>query len=199
MVYLAAKEAGWDSTAAEYARRASAQFMEYWRAHTHAYENYPPEGKVNHDFLYVNMWGGRESHYVWAAMQVLCELEEIFGLELDGRLRFGNPHLARQSTWKGFFYQGRRTEAEAGPERVRVAVEGAWELTADTGAGVRHCENGPGRSAFSLTVTTETVVTLSSADLNENLFLNDQPHAFEKRGNQISFKVPPGRARVRIG
>lgn len=138
IVYLALKEAGWDEIAAEYVRRVHTQFMTYWRRHGHAYENYPAAGDVDHDFLYVQLWGGREVRYAWAGAMPMCGLEELFAPEpLRPGVRFGNPHLARQARWGGFRYAGQRMEAEAGPRRTRVRCGDQWEFVAEPGVAVR--------------------------------------------------------------
>lgn len=140
IVYLAIKEAGWDEIAYEFAARTYRQFMQYWRKHVHAYENYPPEGDVDHNFLYVMPWGGREIRYVWAAAMIFCGLEEIIGLELDGKLRAGNPFLKTQSGWKDFIFRGKKIQAETGPERTIVRLEKEWTLTLGAGASIRSLE-----------------------------------------------------------
>lgn len=198
MVYLAAKQAGWDATVAEYARRAVAQFMEYWQAHTHFYENYPPEGKVDHRFLYLSPWGGREAHYVWAAMQLFCGLEEIFGLELDGRLRFGNPHLLTASRWTGFRFQGRKVDAEAGPERTAVTVEGAWELEIKPGVVVRDFSAKPEAVQFVTMAEQPAVVRFASETARREVLINGvliEPASVDEG---IRFDIPAGSAKVEI-
>ena len=144
IVYLAIKEAGWDDVAAEYVRRICAQFLKYWDAYGHAYENCPPTGDADNRFPYVTGWGGREMRYVWAALLPLAGLEEIFGPEaVRPGVRFGNPYLAVQSSWRGFTCAGRKTEATAGPDRTHVRFEGdaGWEFLAEPGLAVREfCE-----------------------------------------------------------
>ena len=200
MVYLAAKEAGWDSTVAEYGRRTWAQFMEYWEAHVHAYENYPPEGKVNHDFPYVNGWGGREVRFVWAAMLLLCGLEEIFGLEVDGALRFGNPYLSKQSAWSGFFYHGHRTQAEAGPEQVKIAIEGDWEFLARPGIAVRDCVVEDGRFRFRAIAPASTQIEIRLAALAPGAVVRVDGCPVQATASQgcVAFALPAGTSKIEI-
>lgn len=201
MVYLAAKEAGWDSTVAEYGRRTWAQFMEYWEAHVHAYENYPPEGKVDHEFPYVDGWGGREVRYVWAGMMLFCGLEEIFGLEVDGSLRFGNPYLSKQSAWSGFLYQGQRTQSEAGPEQVKVAIEGGWEFLARPGIAVRNCVVEAGRFLFRAIAPADTRIEIHLGSLTSDAIVQVDgcPVPAEVGQGCVAFTLPVGISMVKIG
>jgi len=193
-VYLAAKAAGWDETVAEYARRTWAQFMDDWRDHSHAYENFPPEGKVDHDFVFVNNWGGREMRYVWAAMMLFCGLEELFGVEIDGSLRFGNPYLSRQSTWTGFLYHGRRVNAEAGRERLAIAVQGAWQFTAQPGLTVRGFVAEPARFRFEANAPAAACVELLDPSLasHAKVLIDNRPSAAEATQGRIAFDLPAG-------
>jgi len=199
MVYLSAKEAGWDSTVAEYGKRASAEFMQYWLDHTHFYENYPAYGKVRHDFLYVTMWGGRESHHCWSTLQLLCALEEIFGFELDGSLRFGNPYLETQSSWKNFIYRGHRVEAETGPEKTSVNVEGQWHFNSSNGVSVRNFEHSEkGHFSFTITALREATITVSPVTDKAAILLNNSSHPLQRTGNAIAFNIPAGRSTIAI-
>jgi len=202
IVYLAIKEAGWDDLAAGYARRVCDQFMEYWRAHGHAYENYPPEGKVDHRFLYVQKWGGRELRYVWSGMLPLCGLEELFAPEVTrAGVRFGNPHLKEQSVWRNFTWQGMSVEAEAGPQRTRVAVGDAWSFLAEPGIAVRGFTVDDG-VAFSAQAREKTSVRIEASGFQPAegtaLLINGQPAAFTLEGTALCFMLPVGAAEVRI-
>jgi len=163
IVYLAIKEAGWDDVAAEFAKRTCSMFLEYWDRHGHAYENFPPEGKVDHRFLYVVPWGGRELRYVWSAMMLFCGLEEVFGPEA-GRpgVRFGNPHLPSQTAWKGFLFSGERVEAEAGPERTWVKMGELWEFSAEPGMVVRSFERTEEGFRFEAVCQQKTAVSINA-------------------------------------
>ena len=201
MVYLAIKEAGWDDLAAEYARRVCRQFMEYWQAHGHAYENYPAEGKVNHSFLYINNWGGRELRYVWAGMMPLCGLEEIFAPETArGGVRFGNPHLEEASVWRNFIWRGMRVEAEAGPCRTRVAAGDAWSFLAEPGIAVRGFTVDADGIAFNAVARERTSVRLEVKGFQPAgktaLRINGQPAAFTVEGGALHFTFPAGAAEV---
>jgi hypothetical protein len=203
MVYLAIKEAGWDDLAAEYARRVCGQFMEYWRAHGHAYENYPAEGKVDHRFLYVQMWGGRELRYVWAGMLPLCGLEELFAPEVARPgVRFGNPHLAVETAWRGFIWRGLPVEAEAGPSRTQVAVGDAWSFRAEPGIVVRGF-TVEDAIAFTATSAQQSRVRLVAKDFARTgkvtVIVNDCPVHYTVEGSAILFTLPAGIADVRIG
>ena len=166
IVYLAIKEAGWDDIAAEFAKRTCRMFLEGWDQYGHAYENFPPEGEVDHRFLYVVPWGGRELRYVWSAMMLFCGLEEVFGPEM-GRpgLRFGNPHLPSQTAWTGFLFAGQRVDAEAGPERTRVKMGDSWEFVAEPGIVVRAFERTSEGFRFEATCLEETKITIDTASL----------------------------------
>lgn len=200
MVCLAAKAAGWDEIVAEYGRRTQVQFMEYWRAHAHAYENYPPEGKVDHDFVFVNMWGGREIRYVWAAMMLFCGLEELFGVQVEGSLQFGNPFLSRQSKWEGFIYQGRRVKAEAGPERLRVVVEGAWEFIAQPGIAVRNFVKTCGEIRFQATAVMPARIEILESSLSPGAIIRiaGSEVAADVRPGRIQFDLPSGKSEIFI-
>ena len=139
IVYLAIKEAGWDDIAAEYAKKVNAQFMKYWQNYSHAYENYPPEGDVDHNIIYPPVWGGREVRYVWSALMPLCALEELFSPETIGvGIRFGNPYITEQSKWYNFLYKGIRISAETGPENTKVEYGNKWTFFAKPGVAIRH-------------------------------------------------------------
>ena len=196
MVYLAARQAGWKETVAEYARRAAGQFMEYWRAHTHSYENYPPDGKVDHSFLYLSPWGGREAHFVWSGVQLFCGLEEIFGLELDGRLHFGNPFLRSASRWTGFTFRGRRVNAEAGPARTVVNVEGAWEFESEPGISVQEFQESPAGIQFVTATDLPATIRFSSVLPLHHISVNGVP--VEAAAASGAFHVPSGISRVEI-
>jgi hypothetical protein len=200
MVYLAIKEAGWDDLAAEYARRVCRQFMEYWRAHGHAYENYPPEGKVDHRFLYVQNWGGRELRYVWAGMLPMCGLEEIFAPEVTrAGVRFGNPHLKAQTVWRNFTWQGLSVEAEAGPRRTQVVMGDAWSFLAEPGIAVRGFTVDDG-IAFSAQAQERTSVRIKVKRFRPSamtsVLVNGQSAPFTVEGNALCFTFPAGAAAV---
>jgi uncharacterized Zn-binding protein involved in type VI secretion len=202
MVYLAIKEAGWDDLAAEYARCVCGQFMEYWQAHGHAYENYPAAGKVNPRFLYVQMWGGRELRYVWSGMLPLCGLEEIFAPEpTRGGVRFGNPFLKEASGWRNFTWQGLPVEAEAGPLRTRVAVGDAWSFLAEPGIAVRGFTTDNG-IAFSAQAQAQSCVRLAVKSFQPSaatsLRINGKPAAFTVKDGALCFMLPAGAAEVRF-
>jgi hypothetical protein len=202
MVYLAIKEAGWDDLAAEYARRVCGQFMEYWRAHGHAYENYPAEGKVDHRFLYVQNWGGRELRYVWSGMLPLCGLEELFAPETArGGVRFGNPFLKEASVWRNFIWRGLPVEAEAGPRRTRVVAGESWSFLAEPGIAVRGFTTD-GVVAFSTVARERTSVRLEVKGFqpaaDAALRINGQPAVFTVEGDALCFTIPAGAAAVRF-
>ncbi len=94
--------------------------------------------------------GGREIRYVWAAAMLLCGLEEIIGLELDGKLRAGNPFLKAQSGWKDFILCGRKIQAETGPERSIVHLENEWTLTLGARASMRSLDFCPDGISFDI-------------------------------------------------
>lgn len=202
IVYLGLKEAGWDQLAARYARRTCAQFMAYWHAHCHAYENYPPEGEVDHRFLYVQGWGGRELRYVWAAMMVFCALEEVFAPELsDDGYRFGNPYLSGNAGWHQFTVAGNRVEASAGPSRTSVRFGEQWAFDAEPGIVVRHFTRTRDGFAFSASAPEDAQVRFRAAGLpkggricidSADIGVTAQP------ASQRSFTLPAGRRHVSL-
>jgi hypothetical protein len=192
MVYLALKEAGWDEIAAEYARRVTAQFMDYWTRYGHAYENYPPEGAVDHRFPYVSGWGGREVRYTWSAMMPLCGLEELFAPEVSRPgVRFGNPYLG-DARWEGFRFGGVRVTAAGGAARTAVTFGDAWTFLAEPGVAVRgfhHADDG-----FRGTIVAPAAATLrlTAPGLTGAATLDGVPAAARRAGNGVVITVPAG-------
>jgi len=163
ITYLAIKEAGWDDVAAQFAERAARQFMGYWERYTHAYENYPPEGDVNREFLYLHSWGGREMRYVWSGLMLLCGLEEVFAPEVDLKgWRFGNPHLSETTAWRKFRCAGEFVEAQAGPDITSVRFGDHWAFEARPGVAIREFQHAG--EDFSLPATTPVDVRASLRD-----------------------------------
>ena len=201
IVYLGIKQAGWDEIAAQYAQRTYAQFMEYWEPYRHAYENYPPEGKVDHDFLYIGNWGGRDMRFVWASMLLFCGLEEIFGLELEAGLRFGNPHLPEESSWKRFYLAGDRIEATAGPQRTHVKYGQEWEFSAKPGVCVRRFHTCKNEIRFTVNAAKSAQIELSARRFNatSTLLINAKPVSARYEKQTLTFEVPPGENSVVIG
>ena len=201
IVYLAIKEAGWDDIAAEYAKRTCRQFMGYWQKHFHAYENYPPEGAVDHRFLYVSPWGGREVRYVWAAMMVFCGLEEVFAPEVTRPgLRFGNPDLA-EASWDHLKYAGRAVRAAAGAEMTSVLFGDEWSFRAEPGVVVREFQRVGNVFRFRMVSRARTRVILSSSDFRAmpRVTVNGQAHTAYLAHGMLIFSVPRGRHDVVIG
>jgi hypothetical protein len=199
IVYLALKEAGWDEVAAAYARRVVAQFMAYWRAHGHAYENYPPEGTVDHRFPYVGGWGGREVRYTWAAMLLFCGLEELFGPEIrQPGLRFGNPHM-EESTWSAFTFEGQRFDATAGPARTHVRCD-AWEFLAEPGLAVRGFVQDADGIRFTAAPQAATTVHLRADLLTEPVTVTGNAIVLPaaREDGALVFTLPAGAAAVAI-
>ena len=147
------------------------------------------------------MWGGREMRYVWSAMMLMCGLEELFGVEIDGSLRFGNPYLSQQSTWSNFLYQGHRVQAEAGPERLKIVVDGAWEFTAQPGLAVRGFVVEPGGFRFEGTALAGARVKIHAASLatSAKVQVEGCEVAAEAGEGWITFELPAGKSGVIIG
>ena len=201
MVYLAIKEAGWDEIAAEYARRTHAQFMRYWRRYAHAYENYPPEGDVDHRFPYVGGWGGREIRYGWAALMPLCGLEEVFAPEaVRPGVRFGNPFLPAPASWSGFLFAGARIEAEAGPARTRVRRGDLWEFRAVPGVVVRefHFEGGNVRCIIRAPKAARLSFHQRERLLAPTVIRNGAPCPARWQDRTVTFSLPEGESAVAI-
>jgi hypothetical protein len=148
------------------------------------------------------MWGGRELRYVWSGMLPLCGLEEIFAPEVTrAGVRFGNPHLPEQAIWRNFTWQGKPVEAEAGPQRTRVSVTGAWSFLAEPGIAVRGFTIDDG-IAFSAQASQQTHVQLSAIILHLSpttvLRVNGAPAAFTVENGALSFQLPAGKTNVTI-
>ncbi len=201
IVYLAIKEAGWDALAAEYARRTVGQFMEYWQAYGHAYENYPPEGKVDHDFLYVSGWGGREIRYTWSSMMLFCGLEEVFGPEvLRPGIHFGNPALPELTAWRQFRYAGETVDAVAGPIRTEVKFGARWALLAEPGIAVRAFHQDAHGYRFTASPIEPVTVRLNAADLQTNSAVrcNGEILPANRNAEGVTFTLPVGACDVVI-
>lgn len=195
IVYLALKEAGWDDVAAEYARRVTAQFMTYWRRYGHAYENYPPEGVVDHRFPYVGGWGGREVRYTWSAMLLFCGLEEVFGPEvLRPGVHFGNPNM-EEAKWSGFTYDGQRFDATAGPACTSVACT-EWAFQTEPGLAVRAFRREADAVRFSATPNTPTTVRLRVPGLAGAVTANGAALVVTRDGEWLAFTLPAGAVEV---
>ena len=201
IVYLAIKEAGWDEIAARYAERTHAQFMRYWQRHGHAYENYPPEGEVDHRFLYVGNWGGREIRYVWSALMLLCGLEEIFAPEaIRPGIRFGNPHLARQSDWTRFTFGGVPVHAQAGPAATRVTYGGFWTFHAQPGVAVRGFHRAGARIDFTCSSphAAEIRYRQRSRVIRPQVLVDGGTVEAAWQDSEVSFRLRPGEHAVTI-
>lgn len=201
IVYLAIKEAGWDDIAAEYARRVCSQFLEYWNRYRHAYENYPAEGKVDHTFFYPGNWGGREIRYVWSAMMAFCALEEIFGPEMvSSGVRFGNPWVLRQSAWKGFYYAGKRIEAETGKQKTWVKVDGGWEFLSRPGVVVRDFVQKESCFCFTIKTTRSACIEFMAPQIASQsvVTINRVPVSNIGSGRKIAFQISSGSHIVEI-
>ncbi|MBU4211180.1 MAG: hypothetical protein KKD33_01200 [Verrucomicrobia bacterium] len=201
IVYLAIKEAGWDDIAAEYARRVCGQFLEDWNRHGHAYENYPAEGKVDHTYFYPGNWGGREIRYVWSAIMPFCALEEIFGPEMVGSgVRFGNPWGLQPSAWKGFYYAGKRIEAEIGKQRTWVKVNGGWEFLSRPGVVVRDFVQKENCFCFTIKTTRSACIEFMAPRITSRsvVAINRVPVSNVGSGRKIAFKISSGSHIVEI-
>jgi len=200
IVYLAIKEAGWDDLAAEYAKRTVRQFMEYWNRHFHAYENYPPEGEVKHDYPYVSGWGGREVRYVWSAMMLFCGLEEIFAPEpLRPGLRFGNPHID-EALWHDFHFAGQLVEAYAGPNSTIVRFGTDWRFFARPGITVREFRRTEAGFRFRAIVPKPADVMISSTGMKAaSVRMGGRSVKFGGGEHVLMFKLPKGTSEVVIG
>lgn len=201
MTYLAIKEAGWHDIAAKLAERTCRQFLEYWDRHLHAYENFPPEGEVDHRFPYVTGWGGRELRYVWSAMNLFCGLEECFAAEyLRDGIRLGNPHLAQQTDWTGFLYQGQRLNASAGPVRTRLENPDAWEIQAEPGTLIDGFECDGTSMRFTVHGETDIQLTARMPGITETsgIHVNDVRVPGAAMRTSAILSVPPGSQRIAV-
>ena len=141
-------------------------------------------------------WGGREAHFVWSGVQLFCGLEEIFGLELDGRLHFGNPFLRTASRWTGFTFRGRRVNAEAGPARTAVNVEGAWDFESEPGISVQEFQESPAGIQFVTATDLPATIRFSSVLPLHHISVNGE--SVEASVVDGAFPVPSGISRVEI-
>jgi len=180
--------------------------MEYWNRCFHAYENYPPEGKVDHRFLYISPWGGREIRYVWSAMMLFCGLEEIFGPEVTRPgVRFGNPHLAREASWNGFIYRGAVMQATAGRRRTRVQCEGSpgeqeWQFTAEPGVTIRGFRHDAAGVQYDAICPKPAAVQFHRRDISAaaGVRVGGKPARAAANAGMLAFELPAGRSSVRI-
>ena len=202
IVYLAAKEAGWDDIAATLARRAHAQFMPDWRRLGHAYENYPAEGPVDHGCIYPGgPWGGREVRYAWAGLLPMCGLEELFAPEAAGDgVRFGNPWLAGEARWDNFRFAGAAMSAVAGPARTEVRSGAGWQFLAQPGVAVRHFVRRAGSGGLEAHARQRARVRLrlggAAAVADWRVCVNGAPVTATHRNGTLAFDLPAGRSRI---
>lgn len=204
IVWLALKEAGWHDLSAEYARRVARQFMTGWRRHVHACENYPAEGEVDVDHLYIGNWGGRELRYVWAALMPLCLLEEAFGPEATGDgWRFGNPHLGEAVTLRNVRCRDESLVVTAGRDVTRVACGDRWTLEARPGVVVRYFveKHGGKRVRFRVSSEGGAQIALRHADFEpgDAVEIDGNPAPAELTNKTYTMKVSPGRHVVTVG
>jgi len=200
MVYLSIKQAGWDDVAADYAARACRMFLEPWNRHGHAYENFPAEGPADRPFLYVQLWGGREVRYVWSGMMLLCGLEEVFGPEMTRPgVRFGNPHLADETAWRGFRFAGQRVDAVAGKDRTWVKYGDEWQFSAEPGLAVRGFQRTGDGFRFSAAAEQATAVRIEAASMGgAEVRVDAEPVQAGTEGGAVTFKLPSGPHEVAI-
>ncbi len=201
MTYLAIKEAGWHDIAAKLAERTSRQFLKYWDRHQHAYENFPPDGQVDHTFPYVTGWGGRELRYVWSAMNLFCGLEECFAAEyLRDGMRVGNPYLSQQTDWTGFLYRGKRLSASAGPVRTRLECADEWEVQAEPGARIDNFKCDGSSMRFSVHGDTDIQLTVRMPRITETsgIHVNDVRVPGAAMRTTAILSVPPGSQHISI-
>ncbi len=148
IAYLAVRQAGWNDVAAEFAAKSRRLFMDDWLPRHHANENYPPEGGTDRSRFFTGN-GGRDPHYIWAALLPLIALEQLFSVEdvRDG-IRFGATEPAAFGRWDGFLYHGRRAGVSAGPDGVSLKIEGLLTFTSDRPIAVRGFVCDDGRAEF---------------------------------------------------
>lgn len=137
ITYLAIREAGWSDVAAAFAAKSRRLFMDDWLPRHHACENYPPEGRTEQTQLFSGN-GGRDPHYIWAALLPLLSLEALFSVEeFDDGVRFGSLEPTDFGAWRGFLYQGRRGRIDVGSQGVRLEIEGWGLIETDRPIAVR--------------------------------------------------------------
>ncbi len=148
IAYLAIRNAGWDDIAAEFSARSRRLFLADWLPRHHANENYPPEGGTDctHHFT-AN--GGRDPHYIWAAMLAVPALENLFAVEdTCAGIRFGAIQPGAFGSWDGFVYQGRRGGVSVDAAGVRLEIDGVLSVQTDQPVAVREWVCRDGRACF---------------------------------------------------
>jgi hypothetical protein len=116
--YLSIRHAGWNKTAAEFAKKSRRQFMQEWEEHRVASENYPPEGRTDMQAAWFAN-GGRCAHYAWASCLPMISLEELFSVEdtVDG-IRFGTLCPENFGSWENFKYLSKNSSIKVCEEGV---------------------------------------------------------------------------------
>ncbi len=137
IAYLAVRHAGWSAVAAEYADKSRRLFMDDWLPRHHAHENYPPEGGTDHSQFFTGN-GGRDPHYIWAALLAVIPLEQLFSVEDTGEgIRFGSTDPSVFGAWENFVYQGCRTSVSVNAEGTVVTIDGCLTFRCDKPIAVR--------------------------------------------------------------
>ena len=151
IVYLSAIAAGWTDLQGEFAAKCRRLFLDDWRPHRFAMENYPPEGKTDRTHFFAGN-GGRDTHYVWGGILALISLEELFSVEdtCEG-LRLGTLDPQSFGHWSNFRFHDRVSSIRADENGVRLSVEGELEFESDAPIRVRRLVLSPRGGSFSYT------------------------------------------------
>jgi hypothetical protein len=143
ITYLSIRHAEWDGIAAEFAQKSRTQFLEDWREHRIATENYPPEGRTNPTAAWFAN-GGRCPHYAWACCMPLTSLEELFSVEdtVEG-IRFGTLEPSNFGSWENFSYRGENSSIRVDEQGLDFSNGSRLQVTSDQPIAIRaFCENG---------------------------------------------------------
>jgi hypothetical protein len=127
-------------------------------------------------------------------MMLLCGLEEVFGPEMTRPgVRFGNPHLADETAWRGFRFAGQTVDAVAGKDRTAVKYGDLWQFSAEPGLAVRGFEQTGDGFRFSAAAEQATAVRVEAASMaGAEVRVDGEPVQAGTDGTAVTFELPTG-------
>ena len=140
LVYTGLKEYEMDEIAHEFAKKSVRLFMNDWRSKGHCHENYNAITGTGDDVptrirTYME---GSDRFYSWGALLPLLGIEELFDVEMENGIRFGNCFLTRESILKNIRLRGLNLTIEASRNETRVWREGFLFFHSIPGTTVRN-------------------------------------------------------------
>ena len=172
MTYLSIRQAGWDDVASEFSEKSRRMFMADWLPRRHAHENYPPEPVGNDRTRLFTGQGGRDPHYLWAALLPLISLEELFSVEdVDDGIRFGSLQARSWGEWEGFVYHCVKGRIVCGANGLSLTLPGLLEVKADKPIAIRAWTQNGGEARFRYSANDKVVlkIKIAGADLELKL------------------------------